>query len=45
MKIENLRMRRVGFCGIEEVENTLSVIEDLERLSARQPKVSTKNNS
>ena len=28
-----LRMRNVGFCGIDEITNTLGVIEDLEKLS------------
>ena len=28
-----VRMRNVGFCGIEEISNTLGVIEDLERLA------------
>ena len=28
-----LRMRNVGFCGVDEITNTLGVIEDLERLS------------
>ena len=27
------RMRNVGFCGVEEITNTLAVIEDLERLA------------
>ena len=26
-------MRNVGFCGIDEITNSLGVIEDLERLS------------
>ena len=26
-------MRNVGFCGVEEITNTLAVIEDLERLA------------
>ena len=26
-------MRNVGFCGVDEITNTLGVIEDLERLS------------
>lgn len=38
-------MRLVGYCGVEEIENTLSVIEDLDRLSARQPKEAASNNS
>ena len=28
-----LRMRNVGFCGIDEITNTLGVIKDLENLS------------
>ena len=27
------RMRNVGFCGVEEITNTLAVIEDQERLA------------
>ena len=27
------RMRNVGFCGVEEITNTLAVLEDLERLA------------
>ena len=26
-------MRNVGFCGVEEITNTLAVLEDLERLA------------
>jgi len=31
--LDDMRMRNVGFCGIDEITNSLGVIEDLERLS------------
>ena len=32
-------MRNIGFCGIDEITNTLGVIEDLERLAAVEDRV------
>ena len=34
LKVQDLRMRTVGYCGVEEIDNTLNVIEDLERFAA-----------
>ena len=31
LKLQDLRMRAVGYCGVEEITNTLDVLSDLER--------------
>ena len=34
-----IRMRNIGFCGIDEITNSLGVIEDLEKLAAVEDRV------
>lgn len=34
-----IRMRNIGFCGIDEITNSLGVIKDLERLAAVEDRV------
>ena len=46
LKIQDLRMRAVGYCGLEEISNTIDVLADLERFadedrSFRQPEPQT----